>query len=99
VRVVFTSSAEQALEQIADFIAQDSPLRAISFIDELREKALGLARSPRAFPLAPRYEALGVRRRVHGRYLIFYRVEAEAIVILHILHGAQDIDRLLFPEE
>lgn len=26
------------------------------------------------FPLVPRYEGHGIRRRVHGNYLIFYRV-------------------------
>jgi toxin ParE1/3/4 len=97
VRVVFTREAETGLERIGDFIAQDSPRRAITFIDELREKALGLAHSPHAFPLVTRYEALGVRRRVHGQYLILYRVDPDAIVILHILHGAQDYGRLLAP--
>ena len=32
-------------------------------------------------------------------YLIFYRVTAEAVEILRVLHGARDIDRLLFPED
>jgi toxin ParE1/3/4 len=57
VRVVFTLRAERDLEEIADFIAQDSPRRAQSFIDELRDRALGLADAPRAFPLVPRFEA------------------------------------------
>jgi toxin ParE1/3/4 len=45
----------------------------------------------------PRYEALGVRRRGHGRYLIFYRVDPNAVVIVHVLHGAQDYEEILFP--
>jgi plasmid stabilization system protein ParE len=98
VRVVFAPLALQALERIADYIAQDNPRRAISFVRELQAKALGIGRSPRAFPLVPRYEAHGVRRRVHGRYLIFYRIDADAVVVLHILHGAQDMDRALFPD-
>ena len=98
-RVVFTLRAEQALEQIADFIALDSPRRALSFVDELRDQALALADTPRAFPLVPRHERSGVRRRVHGQYLIFYRIDARAIVILHIVHGAQAYDRFLFPDD
>ncbi len=97
-KVVFAPLANQALEQIGDFIAQDNPRRALSFVRELREKARGLARSPRAFPLIPLYEARGIRRRVHGPYLILYRVETDAIVILNILHGAQDMDKALFPD-
>jgi len=98
-RVVFTLEAEAGLERIGDFIAQDSPRRAMSFIDELRGKALGLAHSAHAFPFVPRYEALGVRRRVHGQYLILYRVDPDRILILHILHGARDYGPLLSPED
>jgi plasmid stabilization system protein ParE len=99
VRVVFTLRAERDLEEIADFIAQDSPRRAGSFVNELREKALSLADAPHAFRLVSRFEASGVRRRVHGRYLIFYRVEAEVVLVLHVLHGARDYEPLLFREQ
>ena len=37
-------------------------------------------------------------RRVHGRYLIFYRVNKDRITILHVLNGAMDVEALLFPE-
>jgi toxin ParE1/3/4 len=40
-----------------------------------------------------------VRRRVHGNYLIFYRAGAEAVEVLHILHGGMDYERVLFPDE
>lgn len=57
--------AELDLEAIGDFIARDDPSRALSFLQELREKCLGLAEMPQRFPLVPRYEATGVRRRAH----------------------------------
>ena len=62
--------AELDLEAIGDFIARDDPSRALSFLQELREKWLGLAEMPQRFPLVPRYEATGVRRRAHGGYLM-----------------------------
>lgn len=96
--VVLTAEAECDLEAIGDTIARDSPERAISFIEELRDACLGLATFPERFPLVPRYEASGLRRRVHGRYLIFYRVEADRVAIIHILNGAQDYEALLFPD-
>lgn len=71
---------------------------AISFLRELRVKCLGLSGHPERFPLVPRLEGLGVRRRRHGNYLIFYRVEADKVVIIHILHGAQDYGAMLFPD-
>jgi toxin ParE1/3/4 len=95
--VHLTAEAEYDLETIGDHIARDNPARALTFLQELRSKCLGLADMPERFPLVPRYEAAGVRRRVHGDYLIFYRVEPEKVVIIHILHGAQNYGAILFP--
>lgn len=95
-KVRITAQAERDLEGIGDYIAQDNPSRALSFIEELRDKCLSLADTPLAFPLVPRYEQLGVRRRLHGHYLIFYRVEKQQVVVLHVLHGAMDYEGLLF---
>ena len=53
---------------------------------------------PSAFPLVPRYEHRGIRLRVSGNYLIFYRVEVDRVVIVRILHGARDYEAVLFPE-
>lgn len=98
-KVVLTDEARADLESIADYIAQDNPARARSFVAELLGKARGLADMPEGFPLVPCYAHLGIRRRVHGNYLIFYRVEAARVVVIHILHGARDYEALLFPEE
>ncbi len=96
--VVITDEAEADLEHIGDYIARDNPRRAISFVSELIARCDELADMPLAFPLVPRYEHFGIRRRVHGQYLIFYRIGTERIDILHILNGAQDVDAVLFPE-
>lgn len=95
--VVLTQAAEADLEQIGDYIARDNPVRAISFVQELLDRCHNLAAMPEAFPLVPRYEALGVRRLVHGRYLVFYRVTEQEVQVLHILNGAQDFEAILFP--
>lgn len=95
--VHFSAGAEHDLETIGDYIARDNPARAISFLRELREKCLGLADFPERFLLVPRYEAMGVRHRTHGNYLIFYRLESDRLIIIHILHGAQDYGAILFP--
>ncbi|WP_313809563.1 type II toxin-antitoxin system RelE/ParE family toxin [Sphingobium sp.] len=95
--VHLSAEAEYDLETIGDYIARDNPERALSFLHELRSKCLGLADMPERFPLVPRYEATGMRRRVHGDYLIFFRVEVEKVVIIHILHGAQNYSTILFP--
>ena len=98
-RVVFTREAEDSLERIGDYIARDSPRRAMSFLAELRTSALELANFPKAYPLVPRYEGLGVRRRLHGNYLILFRMEEETVVILHVINGAQDYGQILTPDD
>lgn len=96
--VHLSAEAEHDLETIGDYIARDNPTRAISFLRELREKCLGLGGLPERFPFVPRYEEMGVRRRELGNYLIFYRVEVEKVVVIHILHGAQGYGTILFPD-
>ena len=95
--VRLADEAEADLEAIGDRISEDDPARAASFVRELRERCLGLARFPKRFPAVPRYEQHGVRHGVHGNYLIFYQVEG--VVVLHVLHGAMDYSRILFPPE
>jgi toxin ParE1/3/4 len=98
-KVVITADAVADLEQIGDHIARDNPAHARSFVAELVAKAQGLADMPERFPLVPRYAEHGIRRRAHGAYLIFYRVEEARVTVIHILHGARDYEALLFPEE
>ena len=97
--VRLTAAAESDLERIGDYIARDNPRRALAFVLELREACMSLAAMPLAFALVPRYEPHGVRRRVHGNYLIFYRVDAGRVTVLHVLHGAMDYAAILFDDE
>lgn len=97
-KVDITSAAEADLEGIADYIARDNPVRAMSFVRELYERCLDIANMPEAWPIVRRYEHHRIRRRVHGRYLIFYRIGDDRIIILHVLNGAMDVEAILFPE-
>ncbi len=98
-RVVVTEAALADLVGIGRAIVMDAPARAEPFVAELHDCCLRLADMPRAYPLLPNRENSGVRRRVHGAYLIFYRIGEDAVEVLHILHGARDYERILFPEE
>lgn len=97
-KVVLTAEAQDDLESIGNHIAKDNPARARSFVRELIETVRLIGGTPQGFPLIPRYAHLGIRRRTHGNYLIFYRVEKAKVSIIHILHGVRDYEALLFPE-
>ncbi|CAN7690630.1 type II toxin-antitoxin system RelE/ParE family toxin [Rhizobium sp. LjRoot30] len=98
-KVVITDAAWENMLRIGRWIRDDNPPRALTFVMELQERCEGLAQMPRAFPLLPGREERGIRRRPHGDYLIFYRIEGDEVQVLHVLHGAQDYERILFPEE
>jgi plasmid stabilization system protein ParE len=98
-RVVWTAAAQDDLAEISDYIAADNPARAVSFINEIVDAGEAIADMPRAFPLVPQLEHRAVRRRIYGRYLIFFRIESEDLQILHVVHAARDYVRALFPED
>lgn len=86
----FSPAAEDDLEAIADYIAQDSPANAVRFIDELRLQCQRLAKAPMAYVARPEL-AEGLRSCSHGRYVIFFRPQAAVVRIERILHGARDM--------
>lgn len=98
-KVVLTEQAVADLISIGRYIQQDNPARAATFVAELEERCGRLGMTPKAFPLVPGREPAGIRRRVHGNYLIFYRIRANAVEVLHVLNGAMDYEPILFPEE
>lgn len=97
--VVITDEAEEDFARIGDYIAQHNPARAESFVDELLARCMRLSHMPLRFSLIPRFERSGVRRLPHGNYIVFYRVGDRQIEILRILNGAQDYEKILFPDE
>jgi plasmid stabilization system protein ParE len=89
--------AQLDLIGIGEYIRPHNPERAASVVDELLQHCHALAELPRRQPLVPRYEHHGIRRCVHADYLIFYRVGIAYVEVVHIAHGAQDYEPLLFP--
>ena len=95
-KLIVTAEAERDLRTIGRWIAQDNPQRAITFVRELRRACLRLKEFPEKHPLLARQSTSGLRRQVHGNYLIFYRIGIDGIEVIHILHGASDYESLLF---
>ena len=97
--VVLTEAAMADLVAIGRHIATDNPQRAKAFVAELKSRCHELGTMPKAFALVPRHEHSGVRRRPYKNYLIFYRIAADIVEVLHVLHGAQDYEAILFPDD
>lgn len=89
-RVRFTPVARADLAGIRQWIARDDPARALSFVRELRSKALALSAFPRRCPIAAHTPSGPIHKLTHGRYLIYYRVLIDAVEIIQIRHSAMD---------
>jgi toxin ParE1/3/4 len=95
-RVVIMPAALREIGAVGDYIAADNPLRADSFVAEVYESCFKLANHAERYPLVPRFRGLGIRRRTHGAYLIFYRILPTAVEVLRVVHGARDTRNLDF---
>ena len=89
--VRLTRQAESDLEDIAVYIARDNVERALSFVAELRAACENLIEDPARFPLPGKRD---VRRRLVGKYLIFFRITDDEVRVTRVLHGARDYSAL-----
>jgi len=72
-RLLITPLAAQDLEEIGDFIAQDNPQRAHSFISELRMQCAKICLNPAGYRLRPEFTN-NLRSCAHGNYVIFLKI-------------------------
>lgn len=85
----WTRTALRNLQDIAEYIAEDNPQRARSFVLELRDKVGLLERHP---VLGHVGRIVCTRELViHKNYLAIYRVHSDEVQILRIHHVAQRI--------
>ena len=83
----FSRASEIDLVVIGDFIARESPRRAVSFVRELRTAASKAATGPKLYPVRAELTK-SVRRIVHGSYAIYYTVSSTEVMIERIMHSA-----------
>jgi toxin ParE1/3/4 len=88
-RVAISPRAERDLEMIGDYIAEDNPARAVTFITELRDRCAAIAKAPHACRLRPELGE-GVRSCAHHNYVIFFTATKARLTIVRVLHGAMD---------
>jgi toxin ParE1/3/4 len=93
-RVEFSPWVEGDLEAIADYIAQDNPVRAVSFIHEIRAKVRAVGRRPLLYRLRPEI-GRDARIAVTGRYILLFRIVGEVVRIERVVFGGRDLPEIL----
>lgn len=92
-RLVILPAARTDMIEIGDFIAQDNPGRALSFLAEIEAKMRQAAEHPASFPARDDVHK-GLRSARHGRYLIFFLDAGEDVQIVRVLHGSRDLPKM-----
>ena len=89
--------AQDDLVCILEFIATDSPRRAISFVNRLDERMSQLEHHPLLgrIPRHPKLREYGYRVLVIEDYLAFYIVRGQTIEIHRVVHGSRNTDHLI----
>lgn len=96
--VFITAEAQRDLSEIHAYLRREASFQADDVLERLEKSCQDLAIRAMAFALLPGREERDVHRRVVYPYYVLYRVRDEQVEILHVLHGARDIDPLLFRE-
>jgi len=92
-RLIISEQATQDLADIWLYVANDSPQIADKFLDSLLEQCQLFCSSPEMG--RQRDELIpGIRSFPVKRYIIFYRIEGDAVEVVRILSGYRDFESL-----
>jgi len=88
--VIWSASALEDVDSIAEYIARDSEDEAALFATRLIEATDRLARFPESGRIIPEISQTSCREIFVGSYRIMYRIEGEEIWITGVVHGARN---------
>jgi toxin ParE1/3/4 len=94
-RILRTSEALRDLDEIWDYIAHDSVTSADKLLDDLQSRFELLAANPELGELQSQLSDGSYRRFCFRKYVIYYRPLADGIVLVRVLHGARDHEKLI----
>jgi plasmid stabilization system protein ParE len=92
-RVELSPYVKGDLEAIADWIAQDNPRRAVTFIREIREAFRRIGADPLLYQLRPDIGE-DARAAIVGRYLILFWIDGRVVRIERVVFGGRDLPPL-----
>src|SRR5437870_906365 len=99
-QIIKRPKAKKDLDDLAFYIAQDSPKAGFRFLTAAEKAFEKLARMPHLGGIweNPNPDLGGIRVwpiRGFEKYLVFYRPVGEGIEIIRVLHGSREIERAL----
>jgi toxin ParE1/3/4 len=98
-RLRWSLQAAQDLEDICDFLAQDSEQYACVFARRVMAIIKSIPANPRLGSMVPEYNRDDLRERVFHSYRIIYRLRGQAVEMVTITHGARLLPPHLLRED
>ncbi len=86
-RIVWTESALQDLDEIADYISIDNPVAASQFVQRVFERIEQLATHPQSGSVPNELKGTQYRQLVIPPVRIFYRAQKEVVYIVYAMRG------------
>ena len=91
VEIRWSDGALEDLDNIADYISQDSPKNAALFIQQIFDKVENLRSFPKMGRKYLERDDENLREFFHKKYRIIYEIHEEYIEILIVVHGSRII--------
>ena len=87
----WTDHAVSQLAALAEYISLDSPVYAEQVVDRLVARFEQACRHPESGRIVPEFGRPDLRELVEPPYRLVYRVREDAVEVLSILHGRQQV--------
>ncbi|MFC5472314.1 type II toxin-antitoxin system RelE/ParE family toxin [Cohnella suwonensis] len=88
--IIWTVTAYKDLQNIVEYIAQDSMYYALAFYDDVMDKAQTLNDFPLRGRVVPEMDDPEMREIFIHRYRLIYQIHNDRIIIQTIIHGASN---------
>ncbi len=92
VEIEWSSIAQNDLNRIIDYIAQDSLEYALLFYEQVREKVENLTQFPKMERKVPVLDDPNIRELILRNYRVIYQILGEKIQIVRLIHGSRILD-------
>ena len=92
VEIEWSSTAQNDLNEIINYIAQDSLEFALSFYDQVKEKLKNLIQFPNMGRKVPELDDPNTREIILRSYRLIYRIIEEKIQIIRVIHGSRILE-------
>lgn len=90
-QVRWSLTAGNDLQDIEDYIARDSVLHSITFVDRMVESAETLLKTPQIGRMVPEFNRPDLRELIFRGYRIVYLLQGDEAFVLRVVHGSRDL--------